>query len=375
MAGCMIYALGGSSVRNHPAAPRRGGPTVSVRGRPAAHTDPGHPAPGAWPGMPPHGHAPAGHGAPGSAGAEVSEGLSHLAYFYNDERDYLSYLSAFALAGLRHAEPVFVAVPGRKAVLLRDRLGAESHLLRYGAIAETGRNPARLIPELRAFIDEHRGRRVRYVSEAIWPGRSTAELCEATRHEALMNLAFASSAATIVCPYDVGGLAPSVVGGAERTHPAFLRNGRTQPAEGYAGVVPAECEDPLPAPPADAQVIAYETSLRPVRDLVASHGTALLVAGERIANMVIAVGEITANTLRHTRAAGTFWVWHTGEEIICQVQDQGWIADPLAGRQRRSPEDSGHGLWVVNQVCDLVEIRTSQAAGTVIRLHMRREDS
>jgi len=327
--------------------------------------------------MPPHGPAPAGHGAPGSGGAEVSEGLSHLAYFYDDQRDYLSYLSAFALAGLRNAEPVLVAVPGRKAALLRERLGAGSQLLRYGAIAETGRNPARLIPELRAFIDEHRGRRVRCVSEAIWPGRSPPELCEATRHEALMNLAFAASPATIVCPYDAGGLAPSVVGGAERTHPGFLRNGRTQPAGGYAGrgVVPAECERPLPAAPAHAQVIAYETSLRQVRDLVASHGAALRMAGERITNLVIAAGEITANTLRHTGAGGTFWVWHTGEEIICQVQDQGWIADPLAGRRRRSPEGSGHGLWVVNQVCDLVEIRTSQVAGTIIRLHMRREDN
>ena len=272
---------------------------------------------------------------------------------------------------------MFVAVPGRKAVLLRERLGAESHLLRYGAIAETGRNPARLIPELRAFLDEHRGRPVRFVSEAIWPGRSEAELCEATRHEALMNLAFASSPATIVCPYDAGVLAPSVLAGAERTHPAFLRNGQTQPAADYAGqgVVPAECEEPLPAPPADAQVLAYETSLRPVRELVASHGTALRMADDRITNMVIAAGEITANTLRHTGAGGTFWIWHTGEEIICQARDQGWIADPLAGRWRRPPEGSGHGLWVVNQVCDLVEIRTSRAAGTIIRLHMLREDS
>ena len=340
---------------------------MSVRGRPAAHTDPGHPVRRAWPGLPPHGPPP---------GVEGCGSLSHLAYFYDDERDYLSYLSAFAIAGLRNTEPVFVAVPGRKAELLRERLGAESHLLRYGAITETGRNPARLIPELRAFIDEHRGRRVRYVSEAIWPGRSAAELREAIRHEALMNLAFAASAATIVCPYDAAGLAPAVVGGAERTHPAFLRNGRTQPAGGYAGrgVIPAECEDPLPPPPAGARVIGYETSLRPVRELVARHGAALRMAGERITNLVIAAGEITANTLRHTGAGGTFWIWHTGEEIICQVRDQGWIADPLAGRRRRSPEDSGHGLWVVNQVCDLVEIRTSQAAGTIIRLHVRRED-
>src|SRR5262249_20653256 len=318
IAGCMIGAPGGSSVWKHLGAPRRGGPTVSVRGHPAAHTDPGHPAPGARPGVPPHGPEPGmpdRQGAPGTGAGGGGENLSHLAYFYNDERDYLSYLSALALAGLRNAEPGVVAVPGRKARLPPGRLGGESHLLRYGAITETGRNPARLIPELKAFIDEHRGQRVRYVSEAIWPGRSAAELCEATRHEALMNLAFASSAATIVCPYDAGALAPSVLDGAERTHPAFLRNGRTQPAAGYAGsagggVVPAECENLLPAPPADAQVLGYETSLRSVRELVAGHGTALRMADERITNLVIAAGEITANTLRHTGAGGTFWVWH-----------------------------------------------------------------
>ena len=348
---------------------------MPVRGHPAVHNDQSHPALWKRPSTPDRHDAPVSGASSSRAGGGGS--LSHLAYFYDDKRDYLSYLSAFARAGLRNAEPVFVAVPGRKAVLLRERLGAESHLLRYDAIAETGRNPARLIPELRAFLDEHRGRPVRFVSEAIWPGRSEAELCEATRHEALMNLAFASLSATIVCPYDAGVLAPSVLAGAERTHPAFLRNGQTQPAADYAGqgVVPAECEEPLPAPPADAQVLAYQTSLRPVRELVASHGTALRMADDRITNMVIAAGEITANTLRHTGAGGTFWIWHTGQEVICQARDQGWIADPLAGRWRRPPEGSGHGLWVVNQVCDLVEIRTSRAAGTIIRLHMLREDS
>jgi len=154
---------------------------VPARGHPAAHTDQSQPAPGIRPSTPDRHDAPVSGAASSRAGG--GEGLSHLAYFYDDERDYLSYLSAFARAGLRNAEPVFVAVPGRKAALLRERLGAESHLLRYGAIAETGRNPARLIPELQAFLDEHRGRPVRFVSEAIWPGRSAAELCEATRRE------------------------------------------------------------------------------------------------------------------------------------------------------------------------------------------------
>jgi len=319
-------------------------------------------------------NAPGGAHAGRAAG---NDGLNHHAYLYDDERDYLSCLSEFVQAGLRNAEPVFVAVPGRHAAVLRELLGAESPLLRYGAMTETGRNPARLIPELYAFVAEHPGQRVRYIGESAWPGRTDAELCEAARHEALLNLAFATTSVSIMCPYDIRALAADVVGRVQRTHPAILQAGQTQPATGYAGqgVVPAECDDPLPAPPADAQTLGYETSLRQVRDLVASHGAALGMAADQIMNLVIAAGEITANTLRHTTAGGTFWVWHTGEEIICQVQDQGWITDPLAGRQRHSPEDSGHGLWVVNQVCDLVEIRTSQAGGTIIRLHMRREDA
>jgi len=269
-------------------------------------------------------NAPGGAHAGRAAG---NDGLNHHAYLYDDERDYLSCLSEFVQAGLRNAEPVFVAVPGRHAAVLRELLGAESPLLRYGAMTETGRNPARLIPELYAFVAEHPGQRVRYIGESAWPGRTDAELCEAARHEALLNLAFATTSVSIMCPYDIR-----------------------------------------------AETLGYETSLRQARDLVASHGAALGMAAERITNLVIAAGEITANTLRHTSAGGRLWVWHTGEEIICQVQDQGWITDPLAGRQRHSPEDSGHGLWVVNQMCDLVEIRTSQAAGTIIRLHMRRED-
>ena len=308
--------------------------------------------------------------------AAGDDGLSHIAYLYDDERDYLSCLSDFVQAGLDNAEPVFVAVPDRRAALLRERLSAGSRLLRYGAMAQTGRNPARLIPELYAFVEEHPGQRIRYIGESSWPGRSDAELCEAARHDALLNLAFATAAVSIMCPYDVRGLGAAVVGRVQRTHPAIMQAGQTLPATRYAGqgVVPAECDDPLPAPPADAQTLGYETSLREVRDLVTRHGTALGMPDDRITNLVISAGEITANTLRHTSAGGTFWIWHTSEEIICQVQDEGWITDPLAGRQRHSPEDSGHGLWVVNQVCDLVEIRTSQAAGTIIRLHMRRKD-
>jgi anti-sigma regulatory factor (Ser/Thr protein kinase) len=42
------------------------------------------------------------------------------------------------------------------------------------------------------------------------------------------------------------------------------------------------------------------------------------------------------------------------------------------GRARPTfDQESGRGLWMVNQLCDLVQIRSSPA-DTVVRLHMGR---
>jgi anti-sigma regulatory factor (Ser/Thr protein kinase) len=238
-------------------------------------------------------------------------------------------------------------------------------------MAQLGRNPARIIPEVRDFIDAHPGQRVRYLGEPVWPGRSAAEMCEAARHEALINLAFAGMAVTILCPYDAAGLPAPVLGDAERTHPVILANGREMPAAHYAGPgrIPPQCDRALPAPPAIAETLSYQADLRPVRRLVASYADRAGLPAGRTSDLVLAASEIAANTFRHTSAGGTVHIWRTGGEILCQIQDQGWISDPLAGRTRRPPAARGHGLWVVNQLCDLVELRTGQA-GTTIRLHM-----
>ena len=64
-------------------------------------------------------------------------------------------------------------------------------------------------------------------------------------------------------------------------------------------------------------------------------------------------------------------IWRGDDELVCQIEDSGYIVDPLAGRRQRPPDlPGGHGLWLVNLVCDLVERRTSPA-GTTTRLHMR----
>src|SRR5215470_16042987 len=115
--------------------------------------------------------------------------LRHTAFFYRGQREYAAGIVAFVRAGLAAGEPALLALPGGKpraiCVTSEDVPGAVS----FTNITKLGSNPARIIPKRRAFTDKHPGQRVRYVGEPIWPGRSAAEICEATRHEALVNLA------------------------------------------------------------------------------------------------------------------------------------------------------------------------------------------
>jgi anti-sigma regulatory factor (Ser/Thr protein kinase) len=294
--------------------------------------------------------------------------LSHAALFYRSQPEYGAAIVAFIQAGLAGGEPALVAVPGAKAKVIRDRLDDGPGEVVFTDMTELGRNPARIIPEVRAFADKHPGQRVRFVGEPTWPGRSVAEVCEAARHEALTNLAFAQTPITILCPYDASGLAGSVLADARRTHQEPAAAGAT--GQTWRDNLPPGCDRPLPPPPAAAEAIAYDTDLASVRRLVAGHARRAGLAGERTLDLVLAANELAANTISHTTGGGVLQVWHTQEEIVCQVHDQGEITDPLAGRVRHSPDDRGHGLWLVNQVCDLVELRTGRA-GTTVRLHMR----
>jgi anti-sigma regulatory factor (Ser/Thr protein kinase) len=300
--------------------------------------------------------------------------FSHLALFYGSTREYLTGVVTHVRESLRRSEPSFVAVSAAKVNLLREQLNGESARVLFADMTELGRNPARIIPRMRAFIDDHPGRRISYVGEPIWPSRSAAELREATRHEALLNVAFSGATATLLCPYDISALEPAVVADARRTHPLLLERGRRRASPEYRGPagLPDECERPLPPPPADAESLTYTRDLRAARGLVVSYAVRAGATQDTVADLALAVGELAANTLQHAGGAGTLRIWHTSQEILCQVDDQGRIDDPLAGRLRPAADSpGGHGLWLVNQICDLVELR-SGPAGTSIRLHLRR---
>lgn len=297
--------------------------------------------------------------------------LRHAGLLYANSGEFAVGVAGFVEAAVQIGDPVLVACAGPGLDVLRPRLNSRGVLVTWADMASIGLNPARLIDMIQQFTGQHRGRVISCVHEPAWPARSPDELGEVIRHEALVNLALADMPVSMLCPYDVR-LGTELIASVERTHPVLAEAGRRWPSSSYgAGMVPQECELPLSAPPAAAQALRYRDDLAGVRDFAASRARRAGLAAHRVGDLIIAVGELAANTFAHTSGPGTVTVWATRGEIICQVNDTGQITDPLAGRLRRDPAaaESGRGLWVVQQACDLVQIRTSPA-GTAIRLHM-----
>jgi anti-sigma regulatory factor (Ser/Thr protein kinase) len=134
--------------------------------------------------------------------------------------------------------------------------------------------------------------------------------------------------------------------------------------------VPPRPRLPPPAPVEPPVSHTYRTDLAKVRALVLQEARAAGLSEGRANDLVLAVSEVAANTLRHTASSGTLTTWREAGEIVCEIQDEGMITDPRAGQTRPGPDATGgHGLWLVYQVCDLVELRSDQA-GTTIRMHM-----
>jgi hypothetical protein len=129
--------------------------------------------------------------------SEVSD-LVHAALFYTDPGDFLAGTRRFVETGLEAGEPVLIAVPRAKIEPMLSGLSSRSAEIEFINMNDLGRNPGRIIPTVRDWIDRHANRRCRFIGEPIWPARSPVEAVEATRHEALINLAFADAAATIL---------------------------------------------------------------------------------------------------------------------------------------------------------------------------------
>jgi anti-sigma regulatory factor (Ser/Thr protein kinase) len=311
----------------------------------------------------------------------AEHGFRHEALLYAGDEDFDDATLPFVRAAVAASEPILVVVGAAKIDRLRSELGHDAARVAFEDMENVGTNPARIIPAWREFVDRHAapGRRLRGIGEPIWAGRSPAELVECQRHECLLNLAFAEAADFwLVCPYDTAALDPTVIERAHQSHPVLVRDGAPLRSATYLDrvAVAAPFAEPLPDPPAGTSEIAFDgDTLFGLRELVATSAGAAGLDALRTGDLVLAVHELATNSVRHGGGHGVLRMWHDSEAMVCEVRDGGRIEHPMAGRQRPvSDQLGGHGLWLINQLCDLVQIR-SFANGGAVRVHIRRDAS
>jgi anti-sigma regulatory factor (Ser/Thr protein kinase) len=306
------------------------------------------------------------------------EAFRHEALLYAGADGFVDGAVPFIRDAVGAEEPILVMVGAAKLEMLRDALGDDARHVQMENMEEVGANPARIIPAWREFANAHAdgGRWLRGIGEPIWAGRSAAELVECQRHESLINLAFGDAKLFwLVCPYDTEALPPEVIREAHCSHPVVIEGERGLASEGYRGedAIAAPFDAPLPGPPAEAGELPFDaSSLSSLRRVVAEYAHAAGISSPRSDDLVFAVNEIATNSVRHADGGGMLRVWEESGGLVCEVADGGRIDYPMVGRERPpSTQVGGQGLWLANQLCDLVQLR-SFPTGNVVRVHMRR---
>lgn len=301
------------------------------------------------------------------------EAFCHEALLYSGPDGFLAGTVPFLRDAVAAEEPALVVVSPGKIDLLRAALGDDAEAVAFADMGDVGRNPARIIPAWQAFVDRHGpNRRLRGIGEPVWPGRRGPELTECVRHEALLNVAFDGQAGwSLLCPYDTSSLDRDVVEAARRTHPVVRVGTDREASDAYSGEdVLDVADDPLPEPPGRAEQLHFTAGpLDGVRRHVADHAARAGVDADATEDLVLAVNEIATNSVRYGGGGGVLRVWRDLDALVCEVRDAGHVTEPLVGRQR-PPTDAerGRGLWMVNQLCDLMQLRSFDG-GTVVRLH------
>lgn len=316
--------------------------------------------------------------AEGSVVDSPADHPNHEALLYEGEGEFLAGTLPFIREGLAAGEVVMVAVPSERIQQLTKALGRDAAAVRFVDMREIGTNPARIIPAWVQFVEDAspEGRPVRGIGEPVWAERSADELAECERHEALLNLVLAKRAQLrLLCPYDVASLDQTALEVGHRTHPVVRHRGRQLSSDLYVGIdgVTAHFEGPLPAPKGQVDEFVFAPGqYLEVRDFFARRAVQAQLPTMRRADLEWAVTELVTNSIQRGGGRGKVRVWADSAGLVCEVQDRGRIENPLVGRERPMlPEEHGRGLWLVNQLCNLAQIRSSDA-GTTVRIHVSR---
>jgi anti-sigma regulatory factor (Ser/Thr protein kinase) len=165
-------------------------------------------------------------------------------------------------------------------------------------------------------------------------------------------------------------LSRSVCHAALEAHPIRSTASERRPSESYVSGGETAAFAALLPPPRDAVLrgVYSAADIPATRRTVAQYARTVGLAPDRVEDLALAASELATNSVRHGGGSGTVAMWVDRGAAVVEFTDAGRIADPLTGRLTpgQTP-DGGRGLFLVHQLCDLVQVRSS-AAGTTVRI-------
>jgi transcriptional regulator with XRE-family HTH domain len=160
-------------------------------------------------------------GNPGTIGEKLFE---HRLLPYACDEDLLSTAVPYLAEGIDRSDAVVAVMPEARNELLHDNLDGASSRIEFVDAADWYTSPGAALDRYRVLLKERLDAGamwIRIVGELPLVGRTRAEIAAWNRYESIVNLAFASAPATIMCTYDTEALPRGVVANAHRAHPSI----------------------------------------------------------------------------------------------------------------------------------------------------------
>ncbi len=307
----------------------------------------------------------------------LSNAYRHEALIYSGLDDFLQETLTFIEDGITADEPVLVVLDEDKIDAIQFELGPQANPVMFADMTDVGANPGRIIGRWHGFLADHRhARAVRGIGEPIYAGRSPAVLEECQLLESLLNVAFPTTTRLMdTLPVRRRVHCPTMSWPRRfariRTWSAS-RNGSRVCATGR--LIRHACSAAGSSPvPGDSTNVAFgRDDVAELRHFIARYALDRRFVAAQVGEIEIVVSEIATNAIQHGGGQGIARVWEHDRVLYFEIEDRGWFTNPLAGRIPPGPTDpSGRGLWIANQLCDLLQIR-NHASGTVVRAQFRR---
>jgi DNA-binding XRE family transcriptional regulator len=172
----------------------------------------------------------------GGSGSGDRPPSDHAVLLYGTDGELVDATVPFLTSGVERFEAVLVVTERARIRRLRTALGANAKHVSFRESSSWYSSPRATLDSYRSFVDQSRraGKPwVRIVGEPVWAGRSLREVRAWTRYESMLNVSFAGSPVTIMCPYDTRSLSAGIIADAQCTHPETVAASGSIPSPSY----------------------------------------------------------------------------------------------------------------------------------------------